>query len=388
MYLETYKKKDCIGCEACANICPARCISMIKDDEGFFYPKINENKCIQCNKCKKVCPLENYEVQDNRNNNYVYAVRHKDKNIQMESSSGGAFTAIAQTILLNGGIVYGSIFNDDNLVQLNRITTQCDLKLARKSKYLQSKMNDIHVKICEDLKNDKTVLFVGTPCQIDSVNHYIRCANVNSDKLFLVDIICHGVASPLIWKEYINLQKEKNGSDIETMDFRDKSDGWAPMQMKLTFKNGKSYVNKSMFDAYYRLFFAHYIIRPSCHSCKYTTMKRKSDITIGDFWGIKDIAPSLYDEYGVSMALVNSDKGQKLMEKIKNKANVEKVFFDNILDYQPNLGRPTIKNKNREKFWKLYKKYGFTKVYKKYGILTPRKKFIDDCKNIIVKVMR
>lgn len=389
MYLITGLDKECVGCEACSNICPKQCIRMEQDKEGFFYPTINNDLCINCHLCEKVCPIQISEIKvQSENSADIFAVKHKDKRIQMESSSGGAFTAIAENVINQGGIVYASCFNMDNEVEICRIEKTSELTKARKSKYVQSKMNGVHNIIMEDLNSDKNVLFVGTACQCDSVRTFLNIKKVDCTKLLLVDIICHGVSSPQIWLEYLHQIEEKNNDKIVNIDFRDKTNGWAPMKMNISFKNSKNYEKYSRFDGYYRLFFGHYIIRPACHACRYTNMSRKTDITIADFWGIKDIAPELYDEYGVSMAIVNSEKGRFLIDQIKNVAEINKVRCDNISQYQPNLKRPTPPNKKRIDFWTMYSEKGFTKAFKKYGEFSIYDRVIDDIKNIVVRMIK
>ena len=386
MYLLTNIKEECVGCEACANACPRQCIHMKQDAEGFIYPFIKEDECIHCGICEKVCPIQKPKKEETEP--VVYAVKHKDKGIQMESSSGGAFTAIAESVLRENGVVYASCFNTDKEVEINRIDKFSDLKKARKSKYVQSKMNKVHCSVIEDLRAGKTVLFVGTACQCDSIRCFLDVKKVDKSKFLLVDIICHGVASPKIWMEYLQQHEKMKKDKIVDIDFRDKSNGWAPMKMNITFQKSDNYKNYSRFDGYYRLFFGHYIIRPACHDCKYTTIHRKNDITIADFWGIKNISPELYDEYGVSMAMTNTEKGKLYIESIRSTAEVNRVNCDDISVYQPNLKRPTPPNRNRNKFWLLYAKSGFAKAFKKYGEFSTLDRFIDDVKNIIVRIVR
>ena len=387
MYLKSGIKKECVGCEACANICPCDCLKMICDDEGFFYPSINKDKCINCGLCLNVCPIQ--ADHQSCNVKKIYAVKHKDRKIQMESSSGVAFSALAEKIIADGGKIYASCFNDNKQVEFKKIENLSALKEARKSKYVQSKMNNVHLDIYKDLTNGETkVLFVGTACQVDSVKKYLRQKKCNIDNLYLVDIICHGVASPMIWKKYLEYQEHIYKAKITMVDFRNKGYGWTPMRMKLLFKNNEIYESSSRFDGYYRLFFGHYIIRPACHVCKYTNLDRESDITIADFWGIDEIDPEMYDFFGVSMALSNSQKGEDMIEKIKDNAVVKEVFCDNLHKYQPNLMRPTPENKKRGNFWKIYKKRGFDKAYKKFGIMNKKDIIIDDFKNNIKRVIR
>lgn len=386
MYLSSNIKKECVGCEACSNICPKQCIEMEMDEEGFYYPIVEENDCIHCHMCEKVCPLHNDEKANTIPE--VYAVKHKDHQVHMESSSGGAFTAFAEWILRENGIVYASCFDSYNSVEMRRIDKEENLQQARKSKYVQSKMNDVHISVYEDLKAGKMVLYIGTACQCDSVLHYLEQKNVDTKYLYIVDIICHGVASPKIWSEYLQHHERCMHDTITHIDFRDKTNGWAPMRMNILFKNGKHYANYSRFDGYYRLFFGHFTLRPSCHSCNYTSIHRKTDLTIADFWGIKNIAPELYDKYGVSMVLASTDKGKFLLEKIKDTAVVNEVCCDDLSVYQPNLKRPTTPNKKRAEFWALYKKRGFEKAFKKYAKFSIIDRIIDDTKNIIVRIIR
>ena len=221
-------KEDCCGCYACYNICPKECITMESDNEGFWYPKIDKDKCINCNLCEKVCPIIN-KPNSSLYEKKSYAVFNKNEKIRLESSSGGIFSLLAEYVINNHGNVYGAVFDEDFNVKHVKINILQDINLLRGSKYVQSRINDIFKSIKFDLKNNKIVLFTGTPCQIAGLQSFLQ---KKYDNLILMDIVCHGVPSPLVWQQYINELKQNYKQNIKSIYFRDKSTGWKTYSVK------------------------------------------------------------------------------------------------------------------------------------------------------------
>lgn len=346
-------KNQCCGCTACRYICPVSAISFEEDKEGFLYPAINKEICIECGKCIEVCPFKDYKKQ--QFDTKVYAVKHKDENVLYNSSSGGAFTAISDYILKNGGVIYGASFDEDMKVVHTRAEDAEQRNRMRGSKYVQSYCGDCFELVKRDLEEGKTVLFTGTPCLCAGLGNHL---NKEYPNLFLCDIVCHGVPSPRVFQDYILLLR-KRYKNIE-INFRAKNNGWKTLTLKI---NNELYISSNK-SPYYTLFLNNLILRPSCYNCKFSNFDRLSDVTIADFWGIEKCKPHMDDNKGVSLVLVNSEKGQNLFDSIKDTIYFEESNKTECL--QHNLQKPTPLPPNRAKFWEDYEKKGFNYVARKY----------------------
>lgn len=357
MFLEDGKKSTCYGCTTCINLCPTNAITMESDKEGFIYPIIDLEKCINCNKCVEACPIK---VNKSQYEQSFYGIKAKDLEEKKKSQSGGAAALMTNYIIANGGIVYGAIIGEDLKVYHERISKEEDKHKLKGSKYVQSTLNDTFVKVKKDLQASKEVLFVGTPCQIAGLREYLK--NANTDKLYLCDLICHGVPSPKIYMDYINyienIQKEK----ILEFDFRDKSFGWQTSKETMKFKNKQITATE-----YINLFLSNVALRLSCYECRFAILDRTSDITIGDFWGIDKVDPEFLDDTGVSLVIINNKKGEEIFSKIKEKVNYKKYEKEECL--QTNLRQPSKKPLNREQFWEDYENEKFSYIIEKYAKL-------------------
>lgn len=354
------KKKDCCGCTACENICVHNAITMQPDALGFLYPSVDASKCVECGLCEKVCQFHsNYKRYENLEEPLVYGLRLKDNGQLMRSQSGGAFWGIAQHIIENNGIVYGAAFNNSWKVSHQKAMNLEELEKIRMSKYVQSDMRGVFKQVREDLKQDNTVLFSGTACQVAGLKAYIP--QKLHEKLICVDIICHGVPSPKVWEDYIKYLESRYKSRIIKAYFRDKSFGWHGAKESFKFENGKKVVRQTN----NRLYFSGISMRESCANCHFTNLKRVSDITVGDFWGVPKESPYEKDKKGLSLALINSIKGKELF------SNVKEIFFveeSNTTDcLQPQLQYPSSISPLHNKFTKDYIDNGFIYIAKKYG---------------------
>lgn len=246
-------KADCCGCTACASICPKDAISMEPDTLGFKYPKVDLSRCIDCGLCEKVCAFnDHYDKSLNLKEPKIYAARHKDMHEIETSRSGAAFIAISDYILKNGGVVYGAGYKDHFRVAHKRATTKEERNEFKGSKYVQSDLDRIFRQVKDDLKQGETVLFSGTPCQTAGLNSYI--GKKLRENLVLVDIVCHGVPSPYIWRDYLNYLEKKYKSKIVTVNFRDKSRvGWSGHIESFVFQDNI----KREFTTYTSLFYRH-----------------------------------------------------------------------------------------------------------------------------------
>ena len=349
----------CCGCTACTSICPHDAIQMQPDSLGFLYPVADATKCVDCGLCDSICRFKS----GSRDNVGVmaYAARHKDPSQLHGSTSGAVFVALSDYIINIGGVVYGAAFDENFDVLHIRAEDQTERDRMRKSKYVQSSLGDTFRRVKDDLKDDRHVLFSGTPCQTDALRSYI--GKHLSEKLYLVDIVCHGVPSPKVWKSYLEWLKEKFGSLPESVDFRNKKYGWR------TKKHGESFVfsGKDYFSASFtHLFYSHFIHRESCGSCPYTNLTRPSDLTLADYWRKDKLCPDFAgDNMGCSLVISNSPKGGRLLDFISDSIIMEETEIEDCM--QLNMEEPTKLNPLRFRFQKDFLEHGVEYVIKKYG---------------------
>lgn len=376
-------KLDCCGCTACVSVCGYNAITMIPDTLGFLYPKVNMNLCVNCGLCEKVCQFHsNYE----RYGNYVmpeaYQFRLMDENQLKRSQSGGAFYALAKHFIDAGGIVYGASFTNSLKVRHQKAKNKQELETLRMSKYVQSDMRDVFYQVKEMLKNEKNVLFTGTSCQIAGLKSYIP--NKLHNHLYCIDIICHGVPSPQIWNDYINYLQRTRKSKIKKACFRDKRFGWHGATESFLFGNDKEEFRKT----YNYLYFTGLSLRDSCSNCHFTNLNRIGDLTIGDQWGISKDSP-FEDNKGLSLILVNSQKGYVLLQNVTSEAYIEKCKIEDCM--QPQLKMPVTMNPKRKQFISDYERKGFHYVAKKYsdiGIHYKINRFIELIKDTIKSILK
>lgn len=354
-------KKDCMGCNACYSICPPKCIAMKDDTEDFWYPEVDYNKCIKCGLCIKVCPIINKTIVDNQP--FAYACINKNDTIRLESTSGGIFTLIAEQIIDEGGVVLGAGFTQDFLVEHSFIEKKEEISLFRGSKYVQSKIGNMYIKVKEFLNQGKKVLFSGTPCQIGGLKSYLGKDYKN---LFCIDIICHGVPSPLVWRKYISYREKIAGSKSKRIAFRQKNEGWKRYSVSFLFDNDIMYQKTMDNDIYMKAFLKDICLRPSCYDCSFKTIHRESDLTLADFWGIQNIIPKMDDDKGTSLVFVNSPKGQQMITDITDKILLKPVDINRAVSYNSAAIKSAPYNIKRKAFMENVDKLPFDKLVKKY----------------------
>ena len=313
------KDLKCNGCAACYNVCPVDAMTMKADEIGFLYPEIDKDICIYCELCKKACPVLN----ETENNNYkipqCYAAQAEDE-FRKKSSSGGIFSLIASNILSEGGLVVGVSLEDDLTVSHILISSVDDLHKLRKSKYVQSNVGLIYKEIEKEIKNGRKVLFSGTPCQVAGLKSYL---GDETNNLYTIDIFCHGVPSNKMLTDYI--QETQNGN-VSFVDFRPNEYGWkqSPKKLKIYYGNDSKIVDYK--DSEFEIgFHSNLILRDSCYNCKFAEFPRQGDISLGDFWDIKDKDSNLDDDGGTSVILVNSSKGDRLYNSIKERLSLNYI---------------------------------------------------------------
>lgn len=372
------EKKNCCGCSACEAVCPKGAITMVADKEGFLYPDINHSICVECGLCKNVCEFnEDYNKSNILEKPIVLGVKHKELKERMTSRSGGMFAAVAEQIIFNKGSVYGAVLAEDFSVEHQRAGDKESWRKFKSSKYVQSNMKQMFPKVKKDLEDGKDVLFSGTPCQVAGLKSYLNRKNIDQKNLICCDIVCHGVPSPLIWKEYVQFFQKKYHNKIEKFIFRDKDFGWGAHMESLVLNNGKKISQRY----YTELFYRHIMLRPSCEICPFTNTKRQADITLADFWGIDKVAPEFDDDKGVSLIFLNTEKGIAVFDMVKEKLETKKFNLEDCM--QNNLIRPTEFSKDRNMFWADYEKNGFPFVMKKYAGYTWKKRIKKKVKKIL-----
>lgn len=356
--IEIINKSDCCGCTACYSICHHKAIEFVADEEGFFYPKFNKDKCIKCGLCEKVCPVIKYKTEHKTEHPIIYAAINTNQEQYMQSSSGGIFILLCEYIISQKGIICGAKYDENFTVKHSFARTIEECKTFQGSKYVQSNICNIFPQIKQYLDQQLLVLFSGTPCQVAGLKLYLRKDYKN---LYTVDIICHGVPSPLVFQDYLRFIKGEN--EIASINMKSKSEKKGTA-IKIDFKNGKSIRQTIKTDLWNKLYFDHYIIRPSCHDCQFTHYNRAGDITIGDYWGANKFHPEFHPNQMTSLVLINSSRGTSLYDKISN--SLDFISIEQEESLQPQLQYPTKVSPKRQNFWYDYRHKGIKFVANKY----------------------
>lgn len=321
-------KEYCTGCTACASACPKGCIAMTADENSFLCPVIDADQCVLCGLCEKVCPIVN-PLTVAVNMPKAYAAYSTDETVRMQSSSGGVFTEIAKAVLADSGAVYGAAYNEQFEVVHTCAESEHDMARLRGAKYAQSDLRGVFANVRTQLEQGRKVLFSGTPCQVGGLKAFLR---KDYDNLIAVDFVCHSVPSPMAWREYVKYRAEQdnNGKMPDTINLRSKQSGWTNYQYSnlFAYTDGHTHVARSGESLYMKLFVGGYINRESCAHCHFKGYHRVSDLTIGDFWGIWDIAPEMDDNKGTSVLLVQSLRGAMLIEEISDQLILKPVTLE------------------------------------------------------------
>ena len=341
-------KRQCCGCGACENICPTDAITMVQDQEGFFYPSIDQEKCIHCGKCLKACPSA-HERNVNWETPKCYAA-YTDEPVRDVSSSGGIFSLVAEEILKRGGAVCGAAFDEKFELAQTVVYDREGLAKLRGSKYLQSTSKKTYREIKRVLDQGKPALFCGCPCQVAGLYGYL---GRDYEKLFTLDLMCHGGPSPMVFQKY--LKEVHGGHDITYVGFRDKDYfGWST-EMTVKYADGKIYRKTRDKDLFYRAFLPCLSVRPHCQICKYSRLSRQGDMTLADFWGIQKYNPEYTDGKGTSILVVNNKKAEQMLKTIQVRLKLcEPAKIEYILTHGQPFAKPfKTYNPKRERFMEL-----------------------------------
>lgn len=348
-------KVDCCGCASCSQCCPVNAINMQADEQGFLYPIVDLRKCIDCGKCDAVCPILN-QNPENVFEQKAYLIQHRNIGVLNESSSGGAFTAIAEIVIKNGGVVFGAAYDTDFSVYHKYVESREDLCLFRNSKYVQSNIKGSYVKARSFLDEGRRVCFSGTPCQIEGLINFIGYKPKN---LLSIDVVCHAVPSPYVWKTYLELLRTRGIKDIKNIIFRDKDKyGYLYSQFAVETETKKSYEGIET-NEMLRAFFSEICNRPSCYNCKFKKRYRRSDITIWDCFDVDEFTDSkqFVQNNGISRALVHTSNGREYADQLIQTCIVEEITPDNALHYDAKeMIQSVAKNERYDEFWDIFLK--------------------------------
>lgn len=360
-------KKECTGCTACEQSCPVKCIKMLPDEEGFMYPQVNEDLCINCGKCDKVCPVQNGETILKKEFPNAYLIYDKDKDWRVKSAAGGGFGALARLFIEKyNGVVFGAIYDSDYTVYHHFTDTISKLENMQKSKYVQSELRDSFSYVQKYLNEGRYVLFTGTPCQIYGLKSYL--GSLSQEKLYCIDLSCHGVPSPKVFKKYLNFLEIENKSKIDKFVMRDKkvSKNKYEQGFGITFKNNNKQFNSHTKDLFGKCFWGEIASRPSCYSCEFKTVWRISDITLGDCWFFNCFIPNEKDDLGVTMALTHTNKGLNLINECIKLKSYEVDCESLVKANGGMIYSSAIENENRNLFFEELDKLEFKELVSKY----------------------
>lgn len=360
----TKQMHECTGCRACEAICPKKSITLIEDSEGFLYPNADDS-CIQCGLCNKVCPTFNSSYYGQKNfESFTIAAKHKNEDVWFKSTSGGAFTGICESLQHKNAVVFGAVYDHYNVIHASADSID-EIDKFRKSKYVQSDLKGLHEEIYDLLNKNRNVIFSGTPCQIAGLKNFL---GKEYDGLFTIDLICHGVGSPRVFRQYLEKLEKTYSERVLSYSFRNKRIKGQHLSEYITrveFESGLIIEDSN--DLYNRGFLQALFLRPSCGECKFANVNRVGDLTIADLKKKFDLLPNYREAHNLSAIIVNSEKGKLVYEKLTNYMNVYHIDYDSLVESNNPLRKPSKMSENRGVFFEeLASGKEINEVLKKY----------------------
>lgn len=355
-------RAHCCGCSVCASVCPVSCIRMVTDFEGFFYPQVDVDRCVECGLCEQVCSFRLITAEESTTSVRAYAAKSTDDELRLVSSSGGVFTELSKSVISMDGVVYGVAMRADfRTCSFQRIEQLDGLAPLRGSKYIQADACGVYEKVERDLKDGRNVLFSGTPCQANGLRDYL---NGDYPRLLVVDCICHGVPSAKLWTANIEDVEHRCGGKTKSVSFRNKAVGWRQFGIKM--RVGLYDVFETVdHSSYLQLFLQNYCLRPSCYECK-AKIRRLSDITIADFWGIESILPDMNDDIGLSLIIVRTNTGATALRDASNRLVTRDVDYNDAVRYNIAEYSSVARPHERDSFYYDLDTLSFREVVKRY----------------------
>lgn len=342
---------NCTACAACVSACPKQCIAMQEDKEGFLQPKIDTKQCISCRKCEKVCPILNTPVISNDFETKAFAVINRDDEVRAQSSSGGVFYPLSKWVIDQGGVVFGARWNDKWEVEHAYAEDIEGVKAFMRSKYVQSVVGDTLKQAKAFLDAGRWVLYSGIPCQLGGLKTYL---GKEYDKLVTVDLICHGVPSPGVWRAYL---KDYVGRDkILNINFRDKQVGWLGFQFFTTTTTRR---DNQTANPYFRGFLYNVYLRNSCYDCRFRQYHRNTDFTLADYWGVDEVCPEMHDNKGTSIVFVHSQKGIRMLNQLSSNLKILEQTKSKAILRNQGMEKNEEKPQTRNTYFILFRLLGF-----------------------------
>jgi coenzyme F420-reducing hydrogenase beta subunit len=339
----------CDGCEACTSACPASCIELREDGEGFRYPRIDPAACTECGVCEEVCPALSPAPAPGAPAPAVFAARTLDAATREASSSGGVFSAIAEDVLARGGAVFGARFDAELELRHAAAERAADLAPLRGSKYLPSLVGEAFGAVRRCVEEGRPALFVGTPCQVGGLRAFLGSRGAEGS-LVAMDLVCHGVPSLRAFRAYTAWLERRHASRVTGVRFRDKREGWRRFQVVASFEDGGEYRRPFGDDPYMRAFLWNLCLRPACHACRWARLPRVGDLTLGDYWGIEAVRPDLDDDRGTSAVLVNTARGEQALARVRDRLALEPTPLEAAVAGNVCLVRPVAASPRRAAF--------------------------------------
>lgn len=363
------EKAKCTGCETCSQVCAKHAISMVEDSEGFRYPSIDSSMCVDCGLCKKICPIENMPVRFD-SDKLAFGGYIKDSEIREKSTSGGAFSAIAEAWCDSNYVIFGAETKGLE-VHHGYICNKSELDRFRKSKYTQSVIDNSYKQAKVFLNEGKKVLFSGTPCQIAGLRSYL--GNDSFANLLTVEVICEGVPTPHYVRKFSQYIEKKHGAPIESIDYRYKDGGRWDFQVMLLNITSKSHLHRTFkcdrwFNPFWSIWLQHLMSRPSCYECRFTDISRVADISLGDLWGVHLYCPDLYgNNKGASLIICNTEKGKEALRKSQELLYGHELRFEDALRFQGPMRKSISLNPQRQRFMEDIVSLDYETIVKKWA---------------------